>query len=1392
MNNKLRITHHVLTITFWTAVWFIFFAPVLLGQMRLPSSDFSGQFHAFGLFQARQMAAGHLPIFSPGSYGGFPFAADVQAAVFYLPRWLTIFASLPWEFPYYALELEGLLHIWLAGLFTYGLAFHITRQTVAALFAAVAFALGGYLTSYPLLQLSVLETFTWLPLILLLLRVGVGRASSSKFLPFLLTAAIILGIAYTAGHPQTFLQISVLTAVTYLYLTVRNRWAWRWVAGIGGLMGLTAVGTIMIAAYPSWRYLALTTRSDTSYAFVSSGQPLLLNIQMLVPRIMAVWTPEYVGITAVALILIAWFARHSQSRQQHSEILFWLIVAFTSAWLALGDRGILFEMAYRFPGFSLFRQQERWLGLVSFSMALLAAQGLALWLQASLFERRRMWRQTAVTLTILLAIVGFILLLAQHIMQENWAGTWLRTVGLTAAALLLLGLNWRWRWQAWLLVLLLAVDLYLPISQAMAFTPELPSAFWPQPEWLTAVQSENPGRIDSRSVFHANIGEIYNLEDIRGLSPLLPQVAEKFSRLPRPVRWQLLNVTHVLAYSQVEPTLTQMGNFAESVVPGEERVGQVYRFEQAAPRAWMSYQPLIAPDNQAAFQRMKAPEFDPAAQVVFTADVIIPNNLVPPDSPPQVMVTKSAANVRQIEVSTAAPGYLVISEWAQPGWQAIINGIPADLLTADYALQALFLPTGDHTITLTYRLPGLALGTAVTLFTLLMAVIVAWRWQPVITTRPRSQTQSRPQTEPVLTAVNQPAISALAWRWSAAAITLLGFGLRLFRLGSQELRGDEAFSYLFARLPLMEIIPRLIGEGDPHSPFHYLLLHGWLNVAGDSEFTMRLLSLSPGVLLIPLLAIIGRQVGGRWLGLLMGLLTAVSPSLIWVGQDVRNQYTLTLFFTAAATYLLVRLTVQEPLKRGLRTFLGWGVYAGLAAAAVYSHYYGSFVLLAHGLFLLAMRPNRRWLAHWLAAGALALLLFVPWLTAVTPTLLSAGQLSDPAAPDLAKYLTTVGVETVAGMSATGWGLRWLFLGALLIGLVGLRTLWRERRDWAVLLASWLGLTTLAIYLIRFSRATFNPFYISVAAPAWWLLVGVGLLTLWHGRFRGQRVLAIVGVLGLVGTAVFSLHNYYVNPAFSRSRGYREMAAHIAADLQPGDVFVAHYPDPSLVYYLRDVPIPYMMQPSDNQLTQDAVVEELSALTADYDRLWFVPAGTSWDQADVVRPWLDFNTLPEQETTFSRLDLWAYRPAQTIDQIVTPVDQMLANGVRLAGVFVTASGQPLNLADPAAIEPGAELTVVAVWQAEGAIDGRYTAFVHLLNQDGTLVAQHDGIPVAGTRPTDSWQPGDQIIDVHHLTLPKGTAVQGQLLVGMYASDSLARQKWPDGRDALPIVTIKTAP
>jgi hypothetical protein len=80
-----------------------------------------------------------------------------------------------------------------------------------------------------------------------------------------------------------------------------------------------------------------------------------------------------------------------------------------------------------------------------------------------------------------------------------------------------------------------------------------------------------------------------------------------------------------------------------------------------------------------------------------------------------------------------------------------------------------------------------------------------------------------------------------------------------------------------------------------------------------------------------------------------------------------------------------------------------------------------------------------------------------------------------------------------------------------------------------------------------------------------------------------------------------------------------------------------------------------------------------------------------------------------------------------------------------------------------------------WQTTAPLVDDYTVFVHAL-AGGDRVAQQDTRPCDGDCQTDTWQPGEIILDRHQLTLPQrqGTGAQGtgaqskpdRLAVGLY--------------------------
>lgn len=84
-----------------------------------------------------------------------------------------------------------------------------------------------------------------------------------------------------------------------------------------------------------------------------------------------------------------------------------------------------------------------------------------------------------------------------------------------------------------------------------------------------------------------------------------------------------------------------------------------------------------------------------------------------------------------------------------------------------------------------------------------------------------------------------------------------------------------------------------------------------------------------------------------------------------------------------------------------------------------------------------------------------------------------------------------------------------------------------------------------------------------------------------------------------------------------------------------------------------------------------------------------------------------------------------------------------------------------------VRPGAILRLTLFWEAGSEVAKDYAVFVHLLDDGGQLLAQRDGEPVGGSRPTTAWITDDIVSDNHGLLIPESLAPgEYRLIVGMY--------------------------
>ena len=246
----------------------------------------------------------------------------------------------------------------------------LLRKTFPAIVAAVTFAFGGYLTSYPIQQLAILEVNVWLPLILLLLNVGWERWQERGERRGMVWAGLALGLSVVAGHPQSSVYVFYVSVLYWAFETYRGRGNLWSKAGLFCLFLLTGLGVAAVQLVPGLEFMLLSTRAEGTYHEMAHGFPLHDLLHIFLPGVLSQWSPLYVGILPLVLGCLGVYLVRDR------RVLFWAALALGALLLSLGGNTFLYSPFYLLvPGFSLFRGQERAAYVFSFAVAILAAYG---------------------------------------------------------------------------------------------------------------------------------------------------------------------------------------------------------------------------------------------------------------------------------------------------------------------------------------------------------------------------------------------------------------------------------------------------------------------------------------------------------------------------------------------------------------------------------------------------------------------------------------------------------------------------------------------------------------------------------------------------------------------------------------------------------------------------------------------------------------------------------------------------------------------------------------------------------------------------------------------------------------------------------------------------------
>jgi hypothetical protein len=759
-----------------------FFWRVLLAGEWMPAGggDLASFLYPSYQFAARALHRGILPLWNPYLWGGAPFAADIQASLFY-PINLLVFWLSP-SVSYRELMGLAIFHVWLAGAGTY-LCFRHTvwlRPSQAhdpaapdvqpappgaalilpPLIGALAFMFSDYFIVH-LGNLNLIAQAAWFPFILLFYHrsLAEGRPQLAVW------AGVLLGIAATAGHLQPVLFILLVLVFDTLYHLalaglarsarpsqpappVRSACLVPLAAlAITVLVGSGLAGLVLVPSYEMSRY---TLRAGYDYA--QASQYSLAPAQwvgLLVPAFFGrdpavhwgTWDRVEIGYAGVLTLVLAALALLGQPSRANR----WLgLLAGFSLLVAMGGYTILHGWLFQFvPGLGSMRAPARFVFVLDFALAGLASLGLRELIHQPEQSRAALRRMLRTAPWVLGALVLFAMPLAYYAVitsQDKDAIIFARTsaaanglaffIGMLAASWLLLFLSQRRILRplaaGGLAASLLFLDL-ASLGSSVYVGQADPTRAFDHPAIIDFLKSDTSlYRIDSRTgVWHLwqpDTGLLHGVFDVAGLvNPLsLADYDRYLNGIPSrssPL-YDFLNAKYVIAAKDV---VLDWQKFVP--VFDADPALNVYLNRRSLPRALLVHQATSVHDHEAAFAALQSPDFDPANRVVLEEGEAL---AAVPTEPGTIHFDGYQPNSLQLSVVSPADGYLVLSEAWYPGWQATVDGQPVPVLRANYAFRAIRLSPGAHQVALTFAPQSWPIGLVASALTLLGVVIWAF------------------------------------------------------------------------------------------------------------------------------------------------------------------------------------------------------------------------------------------------------------------------------------------------------------------------------------------------------------------------------------------------------------------------------------------------------------------------------------------------------------------------------------------------------------------------------------------------------------------------------------------------------------------------------------------
>jgi len=719
---------------------------------------------------------GEWPLWNPLELGGVPLLANCQSTVFYPLRLLLLVTDVDT-----AMTAFVLIKLLLCGITAFVCARWLRLSLAASRFFSVAWMMGSYnliWANWPLVDVS-----AWIPILFAGAELVLQGRYKRGFAAMALGATLIL----YAGHPETAFTFSLGAGVYFLVRLVLDAPATT--PGTSrSLAQLTIHPLIRVAscrrtwkkasvAMAAWAIalLAYTPQLLPFVEFLTNSytwsdrhekEHVLISYRagaaasMFVPRfygtdaeqnfwdkekwnsnIMAKQYPGMLIWCAIAMLAIR-LPKNSPLRARNPQIVALLIAAGVSLLLAYHVWPL--SLTRKLPVFSSMLDIYH-ICFAIFAMPLLGAIALERWL--SIPRRVKSLLPIAVLITIACATLygvylfnrNLLAMLMRKEMPELGAYIWLQ-VYIAAAFMALAVLLFIVSCFAkrpnliWVLAGMLFIADHWVATRGLNPTMP-PEQVYPETELTRFLASvPHPARMSvvQGGLYNGAIGN-YNIEEWTGYDGLFPERVTRYQSELKYTVWKAMEPAQAIAYyvNDPDPRFEPAFPWKQMLESGRlEWVGRfdtldVFRNLGALPRAYLVPQLQIIPDRDELIKSMAVPGFDPARLAVTE---VTPQSPLPNSNETEVgdaTITRYNATNVHVECNADAPAVLVLADAFYPGWNAYLNGQPAEMFPVFYMFRGIIVPEGHHEVEYRYEPLTLRAGLVISTAALLISIALS-------------------------------------------------------------------------------------------------------------------------------------------------------------------------------------------------------------------------------------------------------------------------------------------------------------------------------------------------------------------------------------------------------------------------------------------------------------------------------------------------------------------------------------------------------------------------------------------------------------------------------------------------------------------------------------------